>query len=260
MKAHSGRHVQTTANAGHMPTYLPSYQPTYSVVASCITLPSSYLVFVLSTLLLTAARCRHARHCRRRCAPSLQQLYGVDTTLRLRHQCAFQYRGQPPQYAWRQVPLAAKLASHSDTQTNGPPPPPPSRPHTTTYIQSTLQQHFIQNRACWIFQLCRRRTSKLPAAHASSASVRVCVCIPRRTSSQQCAVARRGAAAASHYAAAPPSTAALQELPPLALRLLTVILQFYYYYYKLCSEFWRFEMTSTPLHTSYIPTSLALAL
>ena len=45
-------------------------------------------------------------------------------------------------------------------------------------------------------------------------------------------------------------TAALQELPPLALRLLTVILLFYYYYYKLCSEFWRFEMTSTPLHTS----------
>jgi hypothetical protein len=54
------------------------------------------------------------------------------------------------------------------------------------------------------------------------------VCIPRRTSSQQCAVARR-----------PPRrhpTAALQELPPLALRLLTVILQFYYCYYKLCES------------------------
>ena len=48
-------------------TCLPTFLPTYSVVASCIALPSSYLVFVLSTLLLTAARCRRRRH-RRHCS------------------------------------------------------------------------------------------------------------------------------------------------------------------------------------------------
>ena len=50
-----------------LPTSLPSYLPIVWSLASCIAaLPSSYLVFVLSTLLLTAARCRHARHCCRR--------------------------------------------------------------------------------------------------------------------------------------------------------------------------------------------------
>ena len=44
-----------------LPTSLPSYLPIVWSLASCITLPSSYLVFVLSTLLLTAARRRWRR-------------------------------------------------------------------------------------------------------------------------------------------------------------------------------------------------------
>ena len=65
MKAHtSGRHVQTTAIAGHMPTYQPTFLPTClqcgRQLAALHCLRPTQSVFVLSTLLLTAAR-------RRRC-------------------------------------------------------------------------------------------------------------------------------------------------------------------------------------------------
>ena len=229
-----------------LPTYLPTSLPIVWSLASCITLPSSYLVFVLSTLLLTAARRRWRRRRRRR-----RRRIGSCTVYILR--CAYATSAPSSTAASRRNARGARCRWLQ------------SWPLTQTHRRTDRRRHRRRRRAGHILlhtsnPPCSSTSSRTePAGYSNfagggllnfqqhtlqaQACARVCVCIPRRTSSQQCAVARRCCRRRHH-------TAALQELPPLALRLLTVILQFYYCYYKLCSEFWRFEMTSTPLHTS----------
>ena len=208
MKAHSsGRHVQTTAIAGHMPTYQPTFLPTClqcgRQLAALHCLRPTQSVFVLSTLLLTAARRRRCWRRRRIGSCTVYILRCAYATSAPCSTVASRRNARGARCRWLQSwPLTQthrrtdrrrrRRAGHILLHTSNPP-----CSSTSSRTEPAGYSNFAGG-GLLNFQHsttdCRQVPPCAPLPPSSlqaQACARVCLCIPRRTSSQQCAVARR---------------------------------------------------------------------